>query len=467
MRAAATAVLILVIMFQPLDGTDGPRYPDQRNVPIRRGFALAASGGSKVDRRLLSGNADDWEPSVALGGDNSVHIIATRNLGGQPTTNASTVIWSSYNGGKTFGLATETVAEQGFEGDARVKADQQGNVYLSFISVIFDPITKRPDITKGGLVVAISRDRGKTFQSKVVSPITSAGDKPELAVSADGRDIYVVFMGPALLDVVASHDSGVTWERHTIDSARMMYWPMSIALCPNGNVYFTVGADRVADRNDPKAQRPLRLWRSTDKGATWNAHIFSVSTGAAALPGSSSCPHSPHCPPTVAGMYGWVAVDGRNRVYLAYTEQQTAQLSVLKFSRSDDDGATWSEPRLLSKAPRPRSGDEAAHYYPMIAASGKGLVYAVWADDRTGPLNIWAKRSGDGGSKWSAEVRLSREDREGITGFYGDYGGVAIGSRGALHVAWGEGMRRLPGATGGEVKSGPAGGTWYARWDGR
>jgi hypothetical protein len=83
----------------------------------------------------------------------------------------------------------------------------------------------------------------------------------------------------------------------------------------------------------------------------------------------------------------------------------------------------------------------------------------VWDDDRSGPANVWAKRSTDAGGTWSTDVRLSRDDRPGMAGYYGDYGGLAIDPQGALHAAWSEG--RKPFMAGGK------GGTWYARWNGR
>jgi hypothetical protein len=157
--------------------------------------------------------------------------------------------------------------------------------------------------------------------------------------------------------------------------------------------------------------------------------------------------------------YAGVATDERNRVYVAYTEGKARETYGLHFVRSEDGGATWSDPITLSDASRPMSNDRADNYYPMIAASGDGLVYVVWFDDRTGPLNVWAKRSTDGGRTWSSDVRLSSTDRDGLAGLYGEYGGLGIDTKGVLHVAWGEGT--------GHISQGGKGGIWYARWDGR
>jgi hypothetical protein len=111
--------------------------------------------------------------------------------------------------------------------------------------------------------------------------------------------------------------------------------------------------------------------------------------------------------------------------------------------------------RLGGRAPGVEGSGGA--FLPDDRRGGRWPVYIVWFDDRAGPLNVWAKRSTDGGRTWSADVRLSRP--EGIAGIYGEYGGAGIDGRGALHVTWGDGT--------GHVSRDGKGTAWYARWDGR
>ena len=152
-----------------------------------------------------------------------------------------------------------------------------------------------------------------------------------------------------------------------------------------------------------------------------------------------------------------IAVDAKGVVYAAYTTGEPRQPYRLCFVHSNDGGRTWSAPEELTRPTRVQSHDRADVDFPMIAAAKDGLVYVAWADDRDGPVSVWAKRSGDGGKTWSGEVRLSRDDQAVNAEFYGDYGGVAIDANGVLHAAWSEGV--------GSIGRGK-GGAWYARWDG-
>jgi hypothetical protein len=406
-----------------------------------------------IIRHDLSQGANDWEPSLGVGAHDDVYVIAGRFVPPPPGKRhggSQIITWASLDGGRTFG-PSETYEKGG--ADERIKVDRNGTVYASWIRVVFDSTEKRLDKDKGGLILVVSHDHGKSWQTTTVGTMRSGvGDKPELAVSPDGKDLYIGFLGPGSLDLVASHDGGSTWERHVIDSVKTMYWPTSIALAPNGAIYLT-NPQWPRPTTDSVLHIPLRLLSSFDRGVTWRSQVLGNAT-VHRIPGS--CVHGPTCPAQVP--YPAVAVDGRDHVYLVYTEGNVRQPYALKFRRSEDEGATWSTPTVLSDADRPSSGDKADHFYPMIAASGDGLVYVAWFDDRDGPMNVWAKRSTDGGISWSPDVRLSRA--EGMAGIYGEYGGIGVDAHGVLHVTWSDGS--------GHVGSpGAKGGTWYARWDGR
>src|SRR5262245_55973498 len=116
--------------------------------------AAIGHDGHEIERRFLSGQEDDWEPSVAVGSDGQVIVAATRRFSEGNDSAMRTVVWISEDGGTTFGPGTVAVPGARFQGDARVKADRNGVIHLSWISVETDSSRKRPNLTTSGLVVA-------------------------------------------------------------------------------------------------------------------------------------------------------------------------------------------------------------------------------------------------------------------------------------------------------------------------
>ena len=406
-----------------------------------------AGPAARIVRHDLSSGANDWEPSLAVAGTH-VYVIAVRKPAGAPPGQSTVVTWVSPDRGVTL-AGGETFDQIG--GDVRIQAGDAGTVVASWIEIVRDSTGRQIDMTRGGLAVAISHDFGRTWRTTIAAPMASGvGDKPELALSRDGRDVYVAFMGPGTLDVVASHDGGSTWTRFVADSTRTGHWPTSIALGPGGDLYVT-DARQVRLPGDSLLEVESDVLRSADGGRSWRAQTVSRSRR---VRRPDACVHGSTCPVQIP--YASVAVDDRGRVHLVTTEGEPGRSYALLYRRSTDAATTWSDPSELSAAARPASGDRADHFYPMIAAQGDGLVYVAWFDDRRGPIDLWARQSPDGGTTWSREVQLSKPG--GMAGIYGEYGGIGIDPQGALHVTWAQGT--------GHISREGQGGVWYARWGG-
>ena len=128
------------------------------------------AAGPHLRRMMLSRSEDnDWEPSVAVGPNAAVYVTAIRS----DAARERAVIWSSHDGGRSFGSATMPDSTGG-QGDVRVKTDDNGTIYVSSIG--------------RGLDLATSRDGGKTFATRTIET-QELRDKPELAVSLSGRDL--------------------------------------------------------------------------------------------------------------------------------------------------------------------------------------------------------------------------------------------------------------------------------------
>ena len=391
---------------------------------------------------LLPGSENDWEPALAVGPKGEVYVTAGRQKGSMEAGDfgQQMVLWRSADGGETWTGPTVINDKAAMQGDERVVVDPNGALLVSYLAV---GGTKEKPV--GIIEVARSTDGGRTFTVRVAADHL-VSDKPELAISPDGRDAYVFYEAAGGPKLVASHDGGVTWgsPKLVVASEGRHYWPTGLAVAPDGALWAAVPSVPNADIQERKpTTMTLHVFRSDDRGAIWREFPFGASPW---VPGG--CAHFPDCP--VKTGYISLAVDGKGRVYVAYTEGPEAKTPYRLFVRmTADGGRTWSEPRKLSEAPRPASGDEADAGYAHVAAAGDGRVCATWVDDRAGDHNLWARCSTDAGKTWGPEIALSNRSNgapyksaAGFKSFHGDYGGIAITPDGDLLAAWGEGTGR-------------------------
>ena len=391
---------------------------------------------------LLPGSASDWEPALAVGPRGEIYVTAGRQKGSFEAGDFSQqmVLWRSVDGGETWTGPTVINDKSPTQGDQRVLAAPDGSVLVSYMGI---GGTKEKPI--GLLEVARSTDGGKSF-SVAVATDKLVSDKPELAMSPDGRDVYLFYEsrgGPKLLP---SHDGGVTWgdARLVVASEGRHFWPTGLAVAPDGVIWAAVPSVSNADIQEQKpTTMSLHVFRSDDIGATWREFPFGSSPWV-----PKGCVHFPECP--VKTTYISLAVDGKGRVYVAYTEGAEAKKPYRLYVRATtDDGKSWSEPLRLTEASRPASGDEADADYAHVAAAGDGRVCVTWIDDRAGDRNLFARCSANAGRTWGPDILVSNRNdgapyksAAGFQSFHGDYGGVGFAPDGDLVAAWGEGTGR-------------------------
>ena len=109
-----------------------------------------------------------------------------------------------------------------------------------------------------------STDHGATWSAPVKTyGNVSWNDKPILAVSDDGKDVYASFNGPTGGDpwIASSHDAGATWSQvKLIDSDRYVF-AFDGDVDADGNVYFSEFEPALQQR-----RQALRAGRR-DRGA--------------------------------------------------------------------------------------------------------------------------------------------------------------------------------------------------------
>jgi BNR repeat-like domain len=409
--------------------------------------APPAAAPSFASEQLVGTLSDDfWEPTTAADPHTAYVYQAVTGIGAHECAQhncpgTSILVRASSDGGTTWsplvfvcGIACKNVGWQ-FDPQLAVAAD--GTLYAAWLNT-FNP----------GTVLSKSYDHGRTW----TAPVTMNGnltynDKPTLVISPSGKDVYITFDDKADAYVVVSHDYGASFGAPIkTNSDAYTYLGYGGAVAPNGNVYF-------AQTGEPKSgsgNEPVSLVTSRDGGQTWTRTTLDTSSD------------PPVC--TFKGCYAdfyssqaTVAADASGRLVFAYLKNSAPFAPKSLYVRTSTDGTTWSTPALVNSL-----GDS---NMPSIAAGPTaGDFRLVWQDNRNAAdsWNTWYATSKNGGSTWSAPVRLSNlttgapyKSRAGYTFPFGDYGGLTVDSAGTSFVIWGEGD--------GIYTGGGTGGSWWTR----
>lgn len=397
------------------------------------------------DSERVWGSFNDWEPALAVDpGSALVYQMTTRYNGPAPCKGCKgpwIVFRRSPDGGNTWEAERILTAAKGAYNDPEIEVAGDGTIYAAYLHG-YNP----------GVKFVKSEDRGLTW-SAPIALTQGAGppgwsDKPIVAVSADGQDVYVA-LNASDSYVVASNDGGATFGNPKKTNSDSRYWfHTGGAVAPDGTVYF--GAVDYSQTYEGDAH--INVLRSTDGGLTWTTGRLDTSRQA------PDCPWSPGCYLGFLGPSAALAVDSAGRVMIAYHASSTPGTPQRMYVRSSADGVAWA-PRVEVGA----ASGSVHHAFPALAAGPTAGDFRVaFQDDRHGSQtawNTWYRRSTNGGASWSVAVRLSDKAAgapyKAAAGYrfpYGDYFELAVGPDGATHAIWGEGASY----------DGP-GGAWYTK----
>jgi BNR repeat-like domain len=410
----------------------------------RQAVSVTASPGW-TGAQLMEAKTDDWEPAVAADpGSSYAYLLTTRYGEPKPCPGNCPVphiaIEISSDNGLTWSQGVPLCACKGsgqFDPIIEVVPDT-GHVYalwMNGFNVLFQKST----------------DHGATWSDPIPTwGNVSWNDKPVIATSDDGRDVYVSWNGPTGGDpwVAQSHDYGEpgTWSQTKLVNSGRYFFAFDADVTSDGMVVFS---ESSFDYSGPAASAighvDHHAFISRDGGATWEDQLLgSVELG-------EPC-ESELCYADFYAGHNTVTADANGDLVYAFDGATTPRGPQRIFvRRSIDDGASWSDPTVLSTVGRMATA-------PAAEATGTGDV-RLWFAERSPATrwNIWYRSSTDGGASWSERVLISDatsgakyKNAEGFLEFYGDYGEIAVMSNGKTIATWAEGFSWL----------GP-GGTWF------
>ena len=405
----------------------------------------ASSRAAGFDTERVISGYDDWEPTVAVD-PNSAYVYQMTTRYNDPRVcpqcaSPVMIFRRSKDGGATWEPDHLLATTRRSQNDPQVKVAEDGTVFTAWMN---DYVP--------GIRFMKSLDHGSTWTRPIMVANKGAGpnwsDKPILAISRSGRDVYIAFNSSDHY-VVASHDGGDTFAEPIKLSADQRYWfDSGGVVAANGDVYFAAAdytQDYTGDSN-------IDVAKSTDGGRTWITTRVDTS---ARMP---DCPWAAGCYLGFIGPADTLAIDRAGLIMLAYNAGDVAGSPERMYVRTSRDGVNWSARQEVSNG-----SSTVNNAFPALAAGNRpGDFRLIWMDDRNGSTtewNTWYRRTTDSGLTWSADVRVSDlgsgapyKNAAGFSFPYGDYNGIAVDAQGVNHIIWGEGISY----------TGP-GGSWYTR----
>lgn len=203
----------------------------------------------------------------------------------------------------------------------------------------------------------------------------------ELTVAAnplDARQLLAAGIVDERTKAYVSLDGGHSWSGHDFDDPDIVAGsgdPQTL-FTPKGTALFvTLGEGKGANG---RTTSPLIAFRSEDGGRTWGPRVDIGKGWSFDRPVVAAAPHGP--------------------IYIVAMTIDPKPIYEGVFFRSDDDGRTFTAPRIFTRAP------ENVVLNPLgVAALADGKVAAIWMETADFvSYTLTSKISSDGGETWSA-----------------------------------------------------------------
>ena len=230
----------------------------------------------------------------------------------------------------------------------------------------------------------------------------TSGGSYEPAIAMDSSDnLHVVWQdftpGNREIYYKRSTDGGASW-----GASKRLTWTSGESFSPalaidSGDAIHVVWYD------DTSGEYEVYYKRSEDGGTNWSSTERLTWTSGISL-------------------HPAIAIDSSSTIHVVW-EDHTPGNADIYYKASTNGGTTWSAAKRLTWT----SGQS---FLPAIDADSSDGIHVIWQDHTDGNGEVYYKASADGGTTWSAAKRLTWTSGES----YGP--GISIASNGAIHIVW-------------------------------
>jgi len=232
------------------------------------------------------------------------------------------------------------------------------------------------------ILVLLFAGRGPAQHTNILITTDRGPNEPTIVLDPRNPDHMVAACN--LESTYYSIDGGLIWDGGVVTSAFGVWGDPVLIADTAGHFYYFHLSDPPGE---PWVDR-IVCQKSTDNGASWNTGTFM------GLNGSKLQDKE------------WGVVDRHtNTIYVCWTQfdlylsTNPLDSTIILFSRSRDNGDSWSAPVRLSKQAGDCLDDDDTVEGAVPAVGPSGEIYVSWA----GPAGITFDRSLDGGDTWLDE----------------------------------------------------------------
>jgi len=310
-------------------------------------------------KRLTWNSDNSWHPAITLGSNNHIHMVWYDNTPGNPEV----FYKKSTNGGTNW--TTKRLTWNSGESEVPAIAVDSGN----HIHVVYS------DNTPGNKEIFYKRSTNGGVSWTITRLTWSSGHSNDPAIAVDsGNHIHVVYSddtpGSPEICYRRSTNGGSTW-----GSVRRLTWTSAPSYTP------AITADssnhiHVVWKEYKPGVPEIYYKRSTDGGATWGS--------ARRLTWTSSPSDFPS-----------ITVDSSNHIHMVWQDRAPGNFEIY-YRKSTNGGDTWGSVRRLTWT----SGLSNS---PAIALDSSNHIHVVWTDGTPGAIDIYYKRSTNGGVTWTTK----------------------------------------------------------------